>query len=233
MKLFFWIFLMFGIVSIVSAKFVNSTDIKCIANYLKRNNLLDVTVKSGHFIGNVEKCEQRIMQAKQQFQRDIRRKINSHEFKELNNMSLTSECPIETIDQYNVTDVLLRKIMFQHFNRHQNKRKLNDLQEIQQRYYIVAKIICNNQHIYAPKINDKFQKLLEKKVDINDIYEFNEIKHCIKKQIVENGVIDVANVNISARIVPLEDLQELDCKEVVDDLYNTMFRDVEETVTNE
>lgn len=45
--------------------------------------------------------------------------------------------------------------------------------------------------------------------------------------------MDVAKVNISARVVPLEDLQELDCKEVVDDLYLTMFRDVEETVTNE
>ena len=45
--------------------------------------------------------------------------------------------------------------------------------------------------------------------------------------------MDVTNVNISARVVPLEDLQELDCKEVVDDLYLTMFRDVEETVTNE
>lgn len=45
--------------------------------------------------------------------------------------------------------------------------------------------------------------------------------------------MDVAKVNISARVVPLEDLQELDCEEVVDDLYLTMFRDVEETVTNE
>lgn len=134
---------MFGIaLSIVSAKFVNSTDIKCIANYLKRNNLLDVTAKSGNFNGNVEKCQQRIQQAKQQFQKDIRRKISSQESKELNNTHSTFECPMETIDQYNVTDVLLRKIMFQHFNRHQNKKKLNDLPEIQNRYYIVAKIIC-------------------------------------------------------------------------------------------
>lgn len=133
---------MCGIASKISAKFVNSTDIKCIAIHLKKNNLLDVTVKSGQFEGNVEKCEQRIEHAKQKFQRDIRRKINSHEFKELNSMNLTSECPIETIDKYNVTDVLLRKIMFQHFNRNHNKRKLNDLPEIQNRYYIVAKIIC-------------------------------------------------------------------------------------------
>lgn len=142
MKLLIWIVFIFCLTSKCSAKFVNSTDIKCIAIHLKRNNLLDVTVKSGPYDGNVEKCEQRIEQAKQKFQRDIRRKIKSNDFKELNSMNLTSECPIETIDKYNVTDVLLRKIMFQHFNRNSNKRKLNDLPEIQNRYYIVAKIIC-------------------------------------------------------------------------------------------
>lgn len=142
MKLFVWIIFMFFLTSKSSAKFVNSTDIKCIAIHLKRNNLLDVTVKSGNYDGNVEKCEHRIEQAKQKFQRDIRRKIKSDDFKQLNNMNLTSECPIETIDKYNVTDVLLKKIMFQHFNRNHIKRNLNDLPEIQNRYYIVAKIIC-------------------------------------------------------------------------------------------
>ena len=41
-------------------------------------------------------------------------------------------------------------------------------------------ILGNNQNIFAPKINDKFQKLLEKKVDINDIYGKNNIMALIE-----------------------------------------------------
>lgn len=84
--------------------------------------------------------------------------------------------------------------------------------------------------IFAPNINEKFDTLADNDVDINDIYEFNEIKHCVKDQIVKNGVVDVLKneIDIRPRNIEKEDLDELDCQEVVDDLYNTMTRDIEE-----
>lgn len=74
--------------------------------------------------------------------------------------------------------------------------------------------------------------MADNNLDVNDIYEFNEIKHCVKDQIMENGVIDVTKnqIDIRPRNIEKEDLDELDCQEVVDDLYNTMTRDIEELI---
>lgn len=93
-------------------------------------------------------------------------------------------------------------------------RVLKDLKTIKDRLFNTAEVICRHQDIFAPNINEKFDTLADNNVDINDIYEFNEIKFCVNNQIIENGVVDVKEnkIDISPRNIEKEDLDELDCK---------------------
>lgn len=205
---------------------VKNSDTACIARYLIERNVISESDIKGKLMDSLENCSDKIQLANKEFYRQLSRKTSGDK--------KVDACAIATLKQHNATNLIFKEILTFHLDESKESRVLKDLKTIKDRLFDTAELICRHQDIFAPNINEKFDNLAENNVDINDIYEFNEIKHCVKKQIVENGVVDInANkVDISPRNIEKEDLDELDCKEVVDDLYNTMNRDVEEIISD-
>lgn len=201
---------------------VKSSDTACIARYLIDNRVISEADIKGKIVDTYENCTEKIAIANKEFYRQLSRKTTGDK--------KVDSCAIATLKQHNATNLIFKEILTFHLDVEKESRVLKDLKTIKERLFNTAELICRHQDIFAPNINEKFDSLADNNVDINDIYEFNEIKHCVRKQIVENGVVDVnANkVDILPRNIEKEDLDELDCKEVVDDLYNTMSRDIEE-----
>lgn len=201
---------------------VKNGDTACIARYLIDNHVISESDIKGKIVDSFENCSDKIQLANKEFYRQLSRKTSGDK--------KVDSCAIATLKQHNATNLIFKEILTFHLDETKESRVLKDLKTIKERLFNTAELICRHQDIFAPNINEKFDNLKENNVDINDIYEFNEIKFCIKQQIVENGVVDVNEnkVDIRPRNIEKEDLDELDCKEVVDDLYNTMNRDIEE-----
>lgn len=206
----------------LKAVVMKSGDTACIARYLIENNVIGEAEIKGKIVGSFDNCSDKIQLANKEFYRQLSRKTSGDK--------KVDSCALATLKQHKATNLIFKEILSFHLDEQKESRVLKDLKTIKQRLFDTAEVICRHQDIFAPNINEKFDSLADNNVDINDIYEFNEIKHCVKAQIVENGVLDVdANkVDIKPRNIAKEDLDELDCKEVVDDLYNTMNRDIEE-----
>ncbi|CRK87144.1 CLUMA_CG000953, isoform A [Clunio marinus] len=203
---------------------IKNSDISCIARYLIENNVLSETEIKEKIVDSADNCSDKIQLANKEFYRQLSRKTSGDK--------QIDSCAIATLKQHNATNFIFKEILTFHLDESKELRVLKDLKTLKERLFNTAEVICRHQDIFAPNINEKFDNLAENNVDINDIYEFNEIKFCVRKQIVENGVIDINEnkVDISPRNIEKEDLEELDCKEVVDDLYNTMNRDIKEII---
>lgn len=201
---------------------IKNSDTACIARFLLDNNVISESDIKGKINESSENCSDKINLANKEFYRQLSRKTSGDK--------KVDSCALATLKQHNATNLIFKEILTFHLNESKEARVLKDLKTIKERLFNTAELICRHQDIFAPNINEKFDSLASNNVDINDIYEFNEIKHCVKKQIVENGVVDINEnkVDIRPRNIEKEDLEELDCKEVVDDLYNTMNRDIEE-----
>jgi hypothetical protein len=250
---FFVLFLFVSVISVVELKTIatKNSDTACIARFLIENNVISESDIKGKIVDSFENCSDKIVLANKEFYRQLSRKTTGD--KKLDS------CAMATLKQHNATNLIFKEILTFHLEESKESRVLKDLKTIKERLFNTAELICRNQDIFAPNINEKFDTLADNNVDINgiiftsvnsrflqafsvvfhlstfsDIYEFNEIKFCIRKQIVENGVVDVNKnrVDISPRNIEKEDLEELDCKEVVDDLYNTMNRDIEEILVD-
>lgn len=224
----FVVFCLAVIISRVDLKTIpiKNSDTACIARYLIQNNVISESEIKGKIVDSSENCSEKIQLANKEFYRQLSRKTSGDK--------KVDSCAISTLKQHNATNLIFKEILTFHLDEQKDSRVLKDLKTIKERLFDTAELICRHQDIFAPNINEKFDSLAENNVDINDIYEFNEIKHCVRKEIVENGVIDVKEnkVDISPRNIEKEDLDELDCKEVVDDLYNTMNRDIEEILVD-
>jgi hypothetical protein len=201
---------------------VKNSDTACIARYLIDNNVISEADIKGKIVDTSGNCSEKITVANKEFYRQLSRMTTGDK--------KVDSCAIATLKQHNATNLIFKEILTFHLDVEKESRVLKDLKTIKQRLFNTADLICRHQDIFAPNINEKFDSLADNNVDINDIYEFNEIKHCVRKQIVENGVVDVKvnQIDITPRNIDKEDLDELDCQEVVDDLYNTMNRDIEE-----
>lgn len=201
---------------------IKSGDTACIARYLIDNRVISEADVKGKIVESFENCSDKIQLANKEFYRQLSRKTSGDK--------KVDSCALATLKQHNATNLIFKEILSFHLDEQKESRVLKDLKTIKERLFSTAEVICRHQDIFAPNINEKFDNLADNNVDINDIYEFNEIKHCVREQIVENGVLDVEEnkVDIAPRNIEKEDLDELDCKEVVDDLYNTMNRDIEE-----
>lgn len=213
---------------------IKNSDTACIARYLINNHIIrDSDVKgkivesssSSSSSSDDDNCDERIHLANNEFYRQLSKKSSGNK--------RVDSCIMSTLRQHNSTNIIFKEILMFHINDRKESRVMRDLKTIKERLFSTAELICHHQDIFAPNINEKFDNLADNNVDINDIYEFNEIKHCLKEQIVKNGVVDVmkSRIDISPRNIEAEDLEELDCKEVVDDLYNTMNRDIEEILS--
>lgn len=218
---FFVLFLIIHVVELKTLATKNS-DTACIARFLIENNVISESDIKGKITDSFENCSDKIILANKEFYRQLSRKTTGDK--------KVDSCAMATLRQHNATNLIFKEILNFHLEESKESRVLKDLKTIKERLFHTAELICRHQDIFAPNINEKFDTLAENNVDINDIYEFNEIKFCVRNQIVANGVIDVSEnkVDISPRNIEKEDLEELDCKEVVDDLYNTMNRDIEE-----
>lgn len=210
---------------------IKSSDVVCIARYLIDHKVLSAAdVKDVKVVGDsTENCIDKINLANKEFFRQLSKKTSGDR--------KIDSCIMKTLERNNVTNLIFKEILLFHLNADkkgandgENLKVLKDLKTIKNRYFDTAELVCNHQDIFAPKINEKFDNLAKNNVDINDIYEFNEIKHCVKDHIVRNDAlkIDENKVDIEPKNIDQEDLDELDCKEVVDDLYNTMTTDIEE-----
>lgn len=201
-----------------------ASDTGCIARYLLNNKVISKSDVANFVIDDsTENCVEKINLANKEFFRQLSRKSTGDKKLDV--------CIIKTLERNNVTNLIFKEILLFHIRRTENEvNVLKDLKTIKKRFHETAELICNHQDIFAPNINEKFDNLAMNNVDINDIYEFNEIKHCVQKFIVNNEVvgIDENKVDIQPKNIEQEDLDELDCKDVVDDLYNTMDRDIEE-----
>lgn len=224
----FFVLFLFAVVNNGDMKTIpiKNSDTACIAQYLKDNNVISEAEVKGKIVDSFESCSDKIHLANKEFYRQLSRKSSGDK--------KVDSCAIATLKQHNATNLIFKEILTFHLDESKESRVLNDLKTIKERLFDAAELICRHQDIFAPNINEKFDSLADNNVDINDIYEFNEIKHCVKKQIVENGVVDVNEnkVDIRPRNIEKEDLDELDCQEVVDDLYNTMSRDIEEIISD-
>lgn len=225
------LFVLFFLVSLINvAEFktlaTKSSDTACIARFLIENNVISESDIKGKIVNSFENCSDKINLANKEFYRQLSRKTTGDK--------KVDSCAMATLKQHNATNLIFKEILTFHLEETKESRVLKDLKTIKERLFNTAELICRHQDIFAPNINEKFDTLADNNVDINDIYEFNEIKFCIRKQIVENGVVDVNEnkVDISPRNIEKEDLDELDCKEVIDDLYNTMNRDIEEILVD-
>jgi hypothetical protein len=201
------------------------SDTACIANYLIKNKVINPASLKGKidYDVSVENCFDNINKANQVFFRQLNKKSSGDK--------RVDACIKLTLQRNNVTNLIFKEILLFHINNSDKEIKvLKDLKTIQTRFFDAAELICKHQDIFAPNINEKFDNLAENNVDINDIYEFNEIKHCVKKFIVNNDVVKINEnkIDVQPKNIDQEDLDELDCKEVVDDLYNTMDKDIEE-----
>lgn len=201
---------------------IKNSDTACIARFLLDNKVISEADIKGKIVASFENCNDKIQLANKEFYRQLSRKTSGDK--------TVDACAIATLKQHNATNLIFKEILTFHLDESKESRVLKDLKTIKERLFETAELICQHQDIFAPKINEKFDSLAQNNVDINDIYEFNEIKFCVKQQIVDNGVVDVNEnkVDIRPRNIEKEDLDDLDCKEVVDDLYNTMNRDIEE-----
>lgn len=199
-----------------------NSDTACIARFLIENNVINESDIKGKIVASHDNCSDKIQLANKEFYRQLSRKSSGDK--------KIDACALATLKQHNATNLIFKEILTFHLDESKESRVLKDLKTIKERLFSTAELICRHQDIFAPAINEKFDSLAESNVDINDIYEFNEIKFCVRQQLVENGVVDVNEnkVDIQPRNIEKEDLDELDCKEVVDDLYNTMNRDIEE-----
>lgn len=207
---------------------IKNSDTACIARYLINNNMIRESDVKGKIVDSSlshDNCDERIDLANKEFYRQLSKKSSGNK--------RVDTCVMSTLRQHNATNVIFKEILMYHINDKKESRVMRDLKTIKERLFGTAELICHHQDIFAPNINEKFDSLAENNVDINDIYEFNEIKHCLRDTIMKNGVVDVVKdrVDISPRNIESEDLEELDCKEVVDDLYNTMNRDIEEILS--
>lgn len=210
---------------------LKSSDTACIARYLINNNVISASAIE-NFVKvdeTAENCVDKINLANKEFFRQLSKKTTGDK--------QVDACIITTLERNNVTNLVFKEILMFHSrvgggvgSSDKEFRVLKDLKTIKKRYFETADLICRHQDIFAPNINEKFDNLAMNNVDINDIYEFNEIKHCVRKFIVFNEVIkiDENRVDIQPKNIDQEDLDELDCKDVIDDLYNTMSKDIEE-----
>lgn len=214
---------------------IKSSDTACIALYLIDHKVIGAAdVKDVKVVGDSSvNCSDKINLANKEFFRQLSKKTTGDK--------KIDSCAMKTLERNNVTNLIFKEILMFHLNGANDKKSndvendvnfkvLKDLKTIKNRYFDTAELICRHQDIFAPNINEKFDNLASNNVDINDIYEFNEIKHCVRNQIVQNDVlvIDENKVDVTPKNIDQEDLDELDCKEVVDDLYNTMTNDIEE-----
>lgn len=204
---------------------VKSGDVACIDRYLRKSGMISGTKAFENTVESDENCDDKINLANKEFYRQLNKKSSGNK--------KVDYCAIKTLKENNVTNLIFKEIISFHYDEIKEPKILKELKTIKTRFFSAAEVICNHQDIFAPNINEKFDNLAENNVDINDIYEFNEIKHCVQKQIINNDAIDVrANrVDIKPKNIDQSDLDELDCKEVVDDLYNTMTRDIEEIIS--
>lgn len=225
MKLFIALTILF-INNISRCCAVKNSDTSCIANYLIKHNVISASSIKDKIDGeSTENCIEKINLANKEFFRQLSRKKTGDE--------IIDSCIKITLERNNVTNLIFKEILLFHLDKEKELKVLKDLRTVKKRYFDTAELICKHQDIFAPKINEKFDNLAINNVDINDIYEFNEIKHCVRKFIVNNDVvkIDENRVDVQPKNIDQEDLDELDCKEVVDDLYNTMTKDIEEILT--
>lgn len=224
-----------------------ASDASCIIGYLVHKKVIQETDLKGKYRNMrtlTDTCLEKMRKANTEFYRQMNKKTTGDE--------KVDRCIMNTIRQHNVTNIVFKEISMFHINGQSDARIMRDLNTIKERIFRSAELICqhqgNNQsitydfmkansiyfisEIFAPNINEKFDTLADNDVDINDIYEFNEIKYCVKDQIVKNEVVDVMKnqIDIRPRNIEKEDLDELDCQEVIDDLYNTMTRDIEELI---
>lgn len=231
----------------VQAKTIPSanSDVTCIIEYLVHMRVIKEFDLKGkyHIRTPSDVCFEKMKKANSEFYRQMSKKTTGEK--------KIDHCIMSTIRQHNVTNMVLKEISMFHINGQSEDRIMRDLNTIKERIFRSAELICQHQgnksgffmsshfsnffsisEIFAPNINEKFDTLAENDVDINDIYEFNEIKHCVKDQIIKNEVIDVMknSIDIRPRNIDKEDLEELDCQEVIDDLYNTMSKDIEELI---
>jgi hypothetical protein len=199
-------------------------DTACIARYLINHNVISASSVEKLVAADetADSCVDKINIANREFFRQLSKKTTGDK--------KIDACIASTLQRNNVTNLIFKEILMFHISDQQEFRVLKDLKTIKKRFFETAELICKHQDIFAPQINEKFDNLALNNVDINDIYEFNEIKHCVKKFIVANEVVqlDENKVDIQPKNIEQEDLDELDCKEVVDDLYNTMSKDIEE-----
>lgn len=221
---------------------IKSSDTACIARYLMDHKVISAAdVKDVRVVGDAtENCSDKINLANKEFFRQLSKKSTGDR--------RIDACAMKTLERNNVTNLIFKEILMFHLSgggggsgsvkgneveKNENTKVLKDLKTIKSRYFETAELICRHQDIFAPNINEKFDNLAKNNVDINDIYEFNEIKHCVKDHIVRNDVliIDENKVDIKPKNIDQEDLDDLDCKEVVDDLYNTMTNDIEEILS--
>lgn len=202
---------------------MKNSDTGCIARYLLNNNVISASDMENFVIDDsAENCVEKINLANKEFFRQLSKKSTGDKKMDL--------CIIRTLERNNVTNLIFKEILMYHVKSGKEFQVLKDLKTIKKRFFETAELVCKHQDIFAPNINEKFDNLAMNNVDINDIYEFNEIKHCVQKFIVNNEVvkIDENKVDIQPKNIDQEDLDELDCKDVVDDLYNTMDKDIEE-----
>lgn len=217
-----FIYLISNIVDCKSIAMKNS-DTGCIARYLLNNNVISASdIEKFVIDDSAENCVEKINLANKEFFRQLSKKSTGDK--------KMDSCVMKTLERNNVTNLIFKEILMFHVRSDKEFQVLKDLKTIKKRFFETAELICKHQDIFAPNINEKFDNLAMNNVDINDIYEFNEIKHCVQKFIVNNEVvkIDENRVDIQPKNIDQEDLDELDCKEVVDDLYNTMYKDIEE-----
>lgn len=202
---------------------MKNSDTGCIARYLLNNNVISASDMENFVIDDsAENCVEKINLANKEFFRQLSKKSTGDK--------KMDSCIIRTLERNNVTNLIFKEILMYHVKSGKEFQVLKDLKTIKKRFFETAELVCKHQDIFAPNINEKFDNLAMNNVDINDIYEFNEIKHCVQKFIVNNEVvkIDENKVDIQPKNIDQEDLDELDCKDVVDDLYNTMDKDIEE-----
>jgi len=202
---------------------MKNSDTGCIARYLLNNNVISASDMENFVIDDsAENCVEKINLANKEFFRQLSKKSTGDK--------KMDSCIIRTLERNNVTNLIFKEILMYHVKSGKEFQVLKDLKTIKKRFFETAELVCKHQDIFAPNINEKFDNLAMNNVDINDIYEFNEIKHCVQKFIVNNEIvkIDENKVDIQPKNIDQEDLDELDCKDVVDDLYNTMDKDIEE-----
>lgn len=205
---------------------IKNSDTACIARYLLDNNVISEAEIKGKIVESFEDCNDKIHLANSEFYRQLSKKSSGDK--------KVDACAIATLKRHNATNLIFKEILTFHLEESKQSRVLKDLKTIKERLFNTAELICRHQDIFAPNINEKFDNLADNNVDINDIYEFQEIKYCTTKEIIANGVVDVYEnqVDFQPRNIEKEDLDELDCKEVIDDLYNTMNRDIEEILVD-